>query len=261
MHTGYGKLRATRTIREVAMDLLQIIKLVSIPKWVKFFSLTIIAIFIGLAIYAIFGGTHLADGVILQAGMGLLGVLLPLSIAIIFLSFYEAGVAPLKNATKKILTELIPDVLSNLTLDEAPPEYKARVVPKFAPEHTCHYQIIFSDKRELKMKLELNVRKITVECFFFVKQQISFSDLEKRLEHTLSGARIEGYATNNVIGHKELDSVYRNSLVLYKNLPSDFLWNSAEKLYFSQDLQVMVQSLAQEAGDWLLAPQTSERYT
>jgi hypothetical protein len=76
------------------MDLLQIIKLVSIPKWVKFFSLTIILVFIALAIYAIFGGAYLADGAILQAGMGLLGVLLPLSIAIIFLSFYEAGVCP-----------------------------------------------------------------------------------------------------------------------------------------------------------------------
>jgi len=76
------------------MDLLQIIKLVSIPKWVKFFSLTIISIFVGIAIYAIFGGPHLADGTILQAGMGLLGVLLPLSIAIISFPFMRPEFYP-----------------------------------------------------------------------------------------------------------------------------------------------------------------------
>jgi len=242
------------------MDLLQIIKLVSIPKWVKFFSLTIIVTFICLAIYAILGGTHLSkDGAILQAGMGLLSVLLPLSIAIIFLSFYEAGVAPLKTATEKILTGLIPDVLSNLTTDTAPPGDKACVVARFVPGHTCHYRIILPGKSELRMELQLNVRKICVVFYFYLKHPVDFSGLEKRLEHTLSGARHEGYTTNNVIGHKELEGIPYIALVLYKSLPADFLWNSAEKLYFAQDLQVMIQSLVHEAGDWLEVTQTSEQ--
>lgn len=240
------------------MDLLQIIKLVSIPKWVKFSSLAIIAVFIGLAIYAILGGSHLADGAILQAGMGLLGVLLPLSIAIIFLSFYEAGVAPLKKATEKILTQLIPDILSNLTMDVMQPGDKTRVVVKFIPEHTCRYRIVFPGKKELEMELQLNVRKICAVFCFYPEPSIGFPDVEKRLEHTLVGARHEGYTTNNVISHKRIEGRHCNSLVLYKSLPADFLWNSAEKLYFAQDMQVMIQSMIHEAGDWLSATATSE---
>lgn len=241
------------------MDLLQIIKLVSIPKWVKFFSLTIIAIFIGLAIYAIFGGAHLAEGAILQAGMGLLGVLLPLSIAIIFLSFYEAGVSPLKKATEKVLTQLIPEVLSNVTADITQSANKPHVVSRFIPEHTCHYHIVLPEGRELHMELQLNVRKICAVFCFRMDRPVNFSELEKKLEHTLAGARHEEYTTNNVISHNEIEGLHHNSLVLYKKLPPDFLWNSAEKLYFAQDLQVMIQSMVHEAGDWLSASQASEK--
>lgn len=245
------------------MDLLQIIKLVSIPKWVKFFSLTIISIFIGLAIYAIFGGAHLADGAILQAGMGLLGVLLPLSIAIIFLSFYEAGVLPLKKATEKTLTQLIPDVLSCLGNTTHQSGSRTHVTTMPVQEYTCFYRISLPDKRVLRLEIQLNVRKICA-VFYFVERQRgtpanSFSDMEKRFEHTLAGARLEGYTTNNVIGHKEVDGVHYNCLVLYKALPQDFLWNSAEKLYFAQDLQVMVDSMIREAGDLLTPEGTSDK--
>lgn len=245
------------------MDLLQIIKLVSIPKWVKFFSLTIILVFIALAIYAIFGGTHLADGAILQAGMGLLGVLLPLSIAIIFLSFYEAGVLPLKKATEKVLTQLIPDVLSRLGNMANQSENSAHVTTMPIQEHTCFYRVDLPDSRILRMEIQLNVRKICA-VFYFAERLHggtghSFPDMEKRFEHTLAGARLEGYTTNNVIGRKELDGVRCNCLVLYKALPHDFLWNSAEKLYFVQDLQVMVDSMIQEAGDLLEPEGTSDK--
>jgi hypothetical protein len=245
------------------MDLLQIIKLVSIPKWVKFFSLTIISIFIGLAIYAIFGGAHLADGAILQAGMGLLGVLLPLSIAIIFLSFYEAGVLPLKKATEKTLTQLIPDVLSRLGNANNQSGSRAHVTTMPVQEYTCFYRIGLPDKRVLRLEVQLNVRKVCAVFYFAEKQRGSsdnnFSDMEKRFEHTLAGARLEGYTTNNVIGHKEVDGVHYNCLVLYKALPQDFLWNSAEKLYFAQDLQVMVDSMIREAGDLLTPEGTSDK--
>lgn len=243
------------------MDLLQIIKLVSIPKWVKFFSLTIISIFVGIAIYAIFGGPYLADGTILQAGMGLLGVLLPLSIAIIFLSFYEAGVLPLKRATEKVLTQLIPEVLSHLGAAANQGDSQAQVTTTPLREHICRYRISLPEKRELHLEIQLNVRKICV-VFYFDRIQndkhiADFSDMEKKFEHTLTGARLEGYTTNNVIGHNELNGRHYNSLVLYKALPQDFLWNSAEKLYFAQDLQVMIESLVQEAGDLLISEKTS----
>lgn len=240
------------------MDLLQVIKLVSIPKWVKFFSLAIIAVFIGLAIYAILGGAHLAEGAILQAGMGLLGVLLPLAIAIIFLTFYEAGVDPLKKATEKILTQLIPDIFSRLTTEEMQPGDKTHVVVEFIPEHTCRYRIVFPSKKELNVELQLNVRKLCAVFSFYTERAIDFPEVEKRLEHTLVGARHEGYVSNNVISHKKIGNRYCNSLVLYKSLPADFLWNSAEKLYFVQDMQVMIQSMIHEAGDWLTVKTTSE---
>lgn len=239
------------------MDLLQIIKLVSIPRWVKFSSLAVIFGFIGLAIYAILGGAHLAEGNILQAGMGLLGVLLPLSVAIMFLSFYEAGTAPLKDATKKVLTQLIPKALSNLKGGAALQDGRPLVETRFAPEHSCHYRMVFPDKSEMRMELQLNVKKVCVIFCFRLDCFLDVQGLEKRLRHTLEGARHEGYTTNNAIGHSMHDGLHCNSLVLYRNLPPDFLWNSAEKLYFAQDLQVMIQSMLHEAGDWLSSPQAS----
>lgn len=60
------------------IDLLRIIKLVSIPKWSESFARDCFN-FIDLAIYAIFGGACLSRETILQAGRRLLGVQLPLS--------------------------------------------------------------------------------------------------------------------------------------------------------------------------------------
>jgi hypothetical protein len=241
------------------MDLLQIIKLISIPKWVKLFSLAIIAVFVGLAIYAIFGGAYLAEGAILQAGMGLLGVLLPLSIAIIFLSFYEAGVSPLKKATEKVLTQLIPDVLSNLESPASQNANKAFITTRFFQEHTCHYQIALADERAFLLEIQLNVKKICVVFCFLQRRKLDFSDMENMLKHTLAGAKHEGYSANSVISHKELKGGHYSCLALYKNLPSDFLWNSAEKLYFAQDLQIMVQSMIREANGLLAIEQTSDK--
>lgn len=61
------------------IDLLRIIKLVPISKWGDFFARDCFD-YIGLAIYAIFGGAYLSKRIILQAGSRLGGVLLPLSI-------------------------------------------------------------------------------------------------------------------------------------------------------------------------------------
>lgn len=244
------------------MDLLQIVKLISIPKWVKFSSLIAIFCFISLAIYAIFGGARLADGAILQAGMGLLGVLLPLSVAIIFLTFYEAGVAPLKKATEKVLMQLIPEVLIFLGRDKESHQPATSVTTTPLLAYICRYLIKLPDRRELQMDVQLNVRKITVVFYFPEKhggvQITDFSEFERMFQHTLAGARHEGYAANNVVGHTTQDGKNYDMLVMYKTLPSDFLWNSAEKLYFVQDMQVAVESLIQEAGGLLMPVEISE---
>lgn len=232
------------------MDLLQIIKLVSIPRAVKFFSLAIIAVFMGLAIYAIFGGAHLAEGSILQAGMGLLGILLPLAIAIIFLSFYEAGVQPLKNATEKFLLQLVPEALSHV-LSGSGEKDGVRVAATYIPEHICRYLVELPGKKLLRLEVELNVKKVSV-VFFFSGHSTSFSDVERGMEHTLSGAIRESYEINRVLSRKEWDGVTYDFLVLYKSLAPDFLWNSAEKLYFVQDLRVMFSSAIREASHLLL---------
>ena len=230
------------------MDLLQIIKLVTIPKWVKVYSLGLIAVLMGLAIYAIFGGKHLAEGSIVQGGMGLLGILLPSSIAILFLSFYESGVSPLKKATEKVLVQLLPDVLSHVQPRTGSKE-PVRVTSTFLPEHTCRYKIEFAGGALLHLEVELNVKKVALILYL---KQLSMAQIEKAIPHTLAGAAKEGYQINTVPIVKEWDGIPHHCLVMYKTLPSDFLWNSAEKLYFSQDLQVAVNSLVWEAGDLLL---------
>ncbi|MDR2837513.1 MAG: hypothetical protein LBV49_02935 [Azonexus sp.] len=232
------------------MDLLQIIKLVSIPGWVKYLSLAIISACIALAVYAIFGGAHLAEGSVLQAGMGLLGILLPLAIAIIFLSFYEAGVSPLKKATEKILMELIPGTLSHIQAADGK-EGRAQVAPMYIPEHRCRYLIKLPDDKLMRLEVELNVKKVSIIFYFCPDMPLGLPDIRKNMGHTLDGAEKEKYEINAVLFHKAWDGVDYHCLALYKMLPSDFLWNSAEKLYFAQDLQVMLNSALREAGDLL----------
>lgn len=245
------------------MDLLQIIKLVSIPRWVKFFSLFTITTFIAIAIYAIFGGERLAQGEIVQAGMGLLGVLLPLSIAIILLTFYEAGVSPLKKATRTVLTDLVPNVLGALVDPSSKGWQQVCIETMPSQDHICYYRIVLQDGRLLRLEIQMNVRKICT-VFSFEKKSANassvtdFQKLQSVLKHTLSGAMQEGYIANGEMGNVTIEGVPFVTIVLYKSLPNDFLWNSAEKLYFAQDLQVMIASMINEAGNLLLPSEQDE---
>ena len=91
------------------IDLLRIIKLVSIPKWGESFARDCFD-YIGLAIYAIFGGTYLSKGIILQIERGL-G-----TCCFLYRSSYKSGALPFKRATVRILTQLMPDILPRLKI-------------------------------------------------------------------------------------------------------------------------------------------------
>jgi len=228
------------------MDVLQVIKLVSIPRWVKFCALLIIVGFISLALYSVFGGKRLGEGSLVQAGSSLLGVLVPLAIVVILLSFYESGIKPLRKSTETLLTGLVPEILREAGLS-ASSTVQAQVDVQKIRANSYLYQLR-TNNSELKLELQINVKKVTL--VIYLKQQPGLSQDPEQLRtlfaHTFNGAESEGYKINKEFACCTLaDSPYRK-IVMYKQLPNDFLWNSAEKLYFTQDLLVCIESFLDE---------------
>lgn len=238
------------------MDLLQFIKLVSIARWLKFLSLGFVLFFLALAGYVVIEGLHLGKGDVLQAGTTLMGVLLPIFLVIFFLSFYESGTAPLGRATEKVLLELVPTILGKIREEAVESGSPTQVQARLYKSCVCRYTLKLPGKYILHLSLEINVRKATVAIHFLadrVGKELSaaLDKITSTLPHTLAGAAKEGYHLNeNLHSHVSEGKTY-HTIVLYRDLPNDFLWNSAEKLYFAQDMLFFLNALVVE-GERLL---------
>lgn len=233
-----------RIMRTRDMDFLQFIKLVSIAKWLKTVSLVFVIGFLGLAGYITYTGVVNQDSSTLQAGASLLGVVFPLFLFIGFISFYESGTKPLQKATSNILLNLIPTALSRITVAN-----KAAITIDTTQENNCiAYYKISATPLSLLIRLELNVYKLNLAILLpSNKFNADMSLVNKAFAHSLAGCKKEGYIINESLPLTRHAGHDYHELVLYKELPKDFLWNSAEKLYFTQDLVFFVTSLLKEA--------------
>lgn len=236
------------------MDFLQFIKLVSIAKWLKYVSLTFVIGFLGVAGYITFIGLQNQDNNTLQAGTSLLGIVLPLFLFIGFISFYESGIKPLQKATAKVLNEFIPSALQQIRIND---QSLSSVITTPIRDCVALYQINLHSQISsisLLFRIELNVYKLNLAILLPAeKVNGNFSTIAQLLSHSLAGSEKEGYTTNKKLSESIHDSHQYAELVLYRELPKDFLWNSAEKLYFTQDLVLFISSLLQE-GKHLFEP-------
>lgn len=126
-----------------------------------------------------------------DAAAGLLGVILPISIAAVLIIFSHSGVTALKDRTRELLVEVLPSALRFLpefTVDfaEAGPDFKPQeqvLEPRIMMRHrpgscVCEYKILVPDIpawgsqgaaetwRQIFVRVELNVEKANcIVCF------------------------------------------------------------------------------------------------
>ncbi len=85
------------------MDLSQIIKTISIAKWLRYVSLLFVVTYLGFAFYIAYLGLFLAKAEIVQSGSSLISAGLPVFLVVLFISFYDSGSAPLEKSTRYLL--------------------------------------------------------------------------------------------------------------------------------------------------------------
>ncbi len=259
------------------MDFLQNIKFVTIPKSLRVvFTIALLSILI-LNFYIIYVGLKRSDyDPWIAAGGYLLGVVLPIIIILIIIQFSHSGVRALRDRTAEILTGLIPEQL-NLTADCAE-EFETRsifgfqkqlrrsatrVEVSFFPDecwadYTLYIPVAVANARRIclvRVRIEINVRRANVDLFVpIVHHKPSGHDrhirhLHECFPHTINGAERAGYSVNAETVLRNTNRTEYECLVLIREFPDDFLWNSAEKLWFAQDLMFMLRAFVQEQPD------------
>ncbi len=257
----------------------QEIKLATIPRSLRYLLGLTAVLILALNIYILIVGFRRPSyDVWIASGGYLLGVVLPAVVVMLLVQFSHSGIRALQDRTREVLTGLIPDQLT-LTADcfRSLPSWsgsneiirvKAEVATHFLRgECWADYELKIplaadgSARVRLLLRLEVNVRYANVDLF--VPAAIAdahcscdgdgshddsqrLAVLRKKFEHTLAGAEGAGYRVNTrVVRRRSGDRAY-DCIVLARELAANFLWDSAEKLWFAQDLMFMVRAFAQE---------------
>ncbi|MCT4334072.1 hypothetical protein MU516_14495 [Paracoccus sp. YLB-12] len=268
------------------MNFLSQISLISLPVWVKtaLAALLIFCLFSGIYIFidAITGKT--SDSA-LSASAYLLGIITPVSIlGVVFATSY-AGERNLTERTEHFLTKTIPFALATVSEGEAryrdPEQFPASPHPnpqnraKVLLNHrrgACKADYLVHlprDRGALSLCVELNVRRANVLIGFpGAAPNITTADVARKLSHSLgirededpfqilaagSVAGARGlYHFNPTLMRRSLNSRPHNALSCSMSLPQDFLWNAAERLYFAQDLAIMLRAFVYEWPEGVL---------
>jgi hypothetical protein len=296
------------------MDLMDSIKLISIPVWVKWLIIFGVSL-VGLVNIGVFSIGLLEDHREwwIHASIDLASVVMPIFIVSLLLIFSDAGVDSLIRNTEKIITGLLPKVLENVS-DGKPLFYdpvisksqkritnKSKVFINFQ-QSECHGDLVIfvpveregkSYYRELMIRVEINVFKINFDLCLVrdhLLAQLGLSGeagiandallqrtadkLLSMVRHTVGGARegsradtrakenaagahgggaesdpaqvAQGYRFNLDLLERRMNGVDYLCLVAARHFPKDFLWDSAEKLFFAQDLMLMLRAFVTE---------------
>ncbi len=260
------------------MDLFGPFRLLPIPTWVR--ALTVVLLLLGASLSLLLIGRGLWDRTDasdwIAAGAGLLGVVLPLLIIAGIVWSAHSTVGSLQREARRYLTDTLPQFLRLIPepdLNDAKrfPKQPARLDSEVADikpiyiegDFQCDYLIDIKHdpttggRAQILFRLELNVFRVNF-ILFVPPEHFEVAELMEHFPHTINGAQTvlqanekEGqsnYIFNQSIGHRH--RVYGKdyvTLVAYRKLPDNFLWNAAEKLFFAQDLVIMLRSFLYES--------------
>lgn len=256
------------------MDFLSSISNLVVPRWVKATIGVILLALLGANIVISYIGLtspeNRSDWI--EAGAYLLGVLLPILLLALIALYAETGTNALRHRSYKFLTVLIPEVA---TILDRPERSFSRKAPKWdrlgngarqtaieilptSSGNMAYYRIISltgagqtdqeNDYRSIVLKIQLNVHKAAVILYLPSGNPVQTTgDFIALFPHTLEGARLEGYDHNaSSLFTESIDGHEYKGLVLMRLLPDNFISSPAHRLYFAQDLMVMIWSALNE---------------
>jgi hypothetical protein len=259
------------------MNVIEAIAQISIPRWMRISVVAMIALL--TAAYAFVVYYALIDQAgrdrWVEAGAYILGLLLPVLLVGATLLFAEVGADFIHRRTCEFLAVTVPAAVAMLDFHKIayasrprrasrPRGARASIRTGLARGGSVGFYEVTAplkagdpkgekvEWRRLSASIELNVRKANVIVLLppgegAPKHQIS--DLRQRFQHTLEGAELEGYKVHNALFPVDHNLQTIDGLVLTRRLPDKFLSNPSERVYFAQDVMLMLRSFLREAPE------------
>ena len=263
------------------MDVIQYATNIILPRWLKLTVCALLALFVFLYLLIGYFGVVQADvrdGWV-QAGAYVLGIVLPILIVALLVLFSQGGVGSLRTRLDHYLRHVLPDVVDLLIDDSdnferrellagrpAKLQKSEQVVVRLAGRPgscICTYQFdlppdsLCTFASRLQVSVELNVWKVNIDIWFDKAQldkagliqsdaPLASGPLKNAFAHSVAGALEEGYKINDLLIARTLDGAPHMALVLSRTMPNNFMFDSAWKLYFAQDLMLMLRSFRAE---------------
>lgn len=265
------------------MDYFSNLAVLTVPKWVKLTISMVLAVLTLLYLVAgLFGVLDPNRPGWIIAGAYILGILIPIFILVLVISFSETGVQALTAKTATYLSRTIP--ASTVLLLEPygkfrSPESAKRKLPKTktpvvkvqaasnmavanyiieVPPSNLIDQGTNSGVKVVLLRLELNATKLNMNLIFAksmiesfhgmteTKSQIDDLDIKTVFPHTIEGSENEGYWFNSKMIPRHMNGQDYLAVVAVKRLADDFLINPILKLDLAQDLMLMIRAALNE---------------
>lgn len=257
-----------------------------VPIYVKGLGIFIVFVVVGLSIYAIytgFSGGGVPEISSIEAAVYLISTLSPI-FAIAFVVTVFASTE--SQGPKRYRRFLSVDIPSNLKKVITPPinfgifnegegdakvsEVNSEVLVCYYKDDFCADYIVRPNDIEfdgLYLRLEINVFRMNVNIGMTDRDikrfGVSSQDLTEIFPHTFNGADLCGnegdstysytYNQTHFLREVLIDGKSHNfrCFVASMNLPEDFIHKKAHRLYFTQDLVLMVRSLFTELNEFI----------
>lgn len=233
------------------------------------------ALVVNMAIFVFALGTR--DAGLIAPTLQFFGTLLPIVVVAIILARADSGVSALQRRTENVFSAVIPASLSRI--GEEPNGFYVpnhRRLPPASPRSgrvfvnlrrgDCHADILVFTPwngawKAMLLRLEINVQRVNFNLCApraILPAAIKATGLSQGFRHTLAGAAAASESEAEAVtssGYHFLDTdlsrtignVEFQCLVGSKFVGEEFLWDSAQQLYFAQDLMFMLRAFLTEA--------------
>lgn len=189
---------------KASSDLIRWLKMLALPAWARFALASIMLLILCSALGLLVWGLSYSQHETISSAVTMLTVGLPVGLIVVALIFGDGGARKLKTLTEVVLTKEVPQaILENLR---------------------SHAHASQSSEADIETKVRGCIAQ----------------DME-RYQSCFFGASKEGYIQNQALLLNERKGF--TGLVFIKTLGDDFLLDSAQRLYFTQDLAFFIRGL------------------
>jgi hypothetical protein len=263
------------------MTLLDQLRILRIPAFVKFVLAILALALIMLNVYVIYRG--LQDqryDFWIAAGASLLAAVTPALAVLSVLVVTESGMGALKRRMQQILAKDLPNEL-RFTFEAPSPRLDADCKPhklRFRPnvasvecgmyreELWANYKLSARTSLGIEqialMRVELVMRRVNINLLFekaaaakrfsvspAASLEAFASAFRETFKHTIDGAERAGYTFNHLALQRQTGNSNVIAFVATRAIEAEFVWDPAARLEFIQDLVLMMRSFVSESPD------------